>query len=164
MLNHPMVGTLIQEKDRPALMYLQDVTCKLHDQSFGFDILFSFEKNDYFSNAVLKKSYTMSRQNIIEKCEGTTIEWNEGKNITEKKVKKKNKKSKKTETKTVEQESFFNFFKTVEMPDAKDLENIKEEEERELGSKMDEDFELGNEFKDQLIPLALEYYMEVIDE
>jgi hypothetical protein len=27
---------------------------------------------------------------------------------------------------------------------------------------MDEDFELANEFKDQLIPLALEYYLEVI--
>lgn len=50
------------------------------------------------------------------------------------------------------------------MPDTKDLENIKEEEERELGNKMDEDFEIGNEFKDQLIPLALEYYMEVIDD
>jgi hypothetical protein len=34
------------------------------------------------------------------------------------------------------------------MPETKDLENIKEEEERELGNKMDEDFELGNEFKD----------------
>lgn len=29
---------------------------------------------------------------------------------------------------------------------------------------MDEDFDLGNEFKDQLIPLALEYYMEVIED
>jgi hypothetical protein len=27
---------------------------------------------------------------------------------------------------------------------------------------MDEDFELANEFKDQLIPLALEYYLDVI--
>ncbi len=29
---------------------------------------------------------------------------------------------------------------------------------------MDEDFDLGNEFKDQLIPLALEYYLEVIED
>ena len=29
---------------------------------------------------------------------------------------------------------------------------------------MDADFDIGNEFKDQLIPLALEYYMEVIQE
>jgi nucleosome assembly protein 1-like 1 len=50
------------------------------------------------------------------------------------------------------------------MPDTKEIENIKEEEEKELGDKLDEDFEIGNEFKDQLIPLALEYYMEVIDD
>jgi hypothetical protein len=29
---------------------------------------------------------------------------------------------------------------------------------------MDEDFDMGNEFKDQLIPLALEYYLEVIED
>ena len=28
---------------------------------------------------------------------------------------------------------------------------------------MNDDYELGNEFKDQLIPLALEYYLEVIE-
>jgi len=39
-----------------------------------------------------------------------------------------------------------------------------EEEEKDIGEKMDIDYDLGNEFKDQLIPLALEYYMEVIAE
>lgn len=78
------------------------MTCKLHDTGYGFDLLFEFEKNDYFNNSILKKSYVMSRQNVIERCEGTTIEWKEGKNITEKKVKKKNKKGKKTEAKIVE--------------------------------------------------------------
>jgi len=28
-------------------------------------------------------------QNMIEKCEGTEIEWKEGKNVTQKKIKKK---------------------------------------------------------------------------
>ena len=68
-------------------------------------------------------------------------------------------------TKTVEQESFFNFFKSIQMPDEKELEDNAEdlEEEKNIGEKMDEDLEMANEFKDQLIPLALEYYMEVID-
>ena len=39
-----------------------------------------------------------------------------------------------------------------------------EEGEKDVGEKMDMDFDLGNEFKDQLVPLALEYYMQVIDE
>ena len=37
-----------------------------------------------------------------------------------------------------------------------------DEEGKDLGEKMDEDFETGNDIKDQLIPLALEYYLEVI--
>jgi nucleosome assembly protein 1-like 1 len=93
---------------------------------------------------------------------GTEITWKDGKDATKKKVKKKNKK-KQTITKTVEYESFFNFFKTVTMPDENDIEMLAEEEEKDLGDKMDEDFDLGNEFKDQLVPLALEYYLVVIE-
>ncbi len=117
-------------------------------------------------------------QNMIEKCEGTEIEWKDGKNVTQKKIKKKQKPKKgqpgKTITKTVEVESFFNFFKTREMPDEDELAGTKppkEKEEDEDGEPekdaaelMDEDFELANEFKDQLIPLALEYYLEVIQD
>lgn len=56
------------------------------------------------------------------------------------------------------------------MPDEKELTSGKdedkdpEEEEKDIGELMDADFDIGNEFKDQLIPLALEYYMEVIQE
>lgn len=108
----------------------------------------------------------MSKQNVIEKCDGSEILWKEGRDVTMKKIKKKskNKKANKTTTKLVEQESFFNFFKTLSMPDEKDLEGAGEEEEKDLGEKMDQDFDLGNDFKDQLIPLGLEYYMEVIDD
>ena len=98
--------------------------------------------------------------------------------MTQKKIKKKNKKKGKTTTvtKTVDCESFFNFFKTHQMPDEKDLESGKkpvskdddekdpEEEEKDVGELMDADFDIGNEFKDQLIPLALEYYLEVVQE
>jgi nucleosome assembly protein 1-like 1 len=141
----------------------------LHESGYGFDLSFQFEKNDYFTNEVLKKTFVMSKQNVIEKCDGTEIGWKEGRDVTKKKIKKKSKNKKagaanKTVTKTVEQESFFNFFKTLNMPDEKELEGVGEEEEKDLGEKMDADFDLGNDFKDQLIPLALEYYMEVIDE
>jgi nucleosome assembly protein 1-like 1 len=143
------------------------VSCILHDKEpagYGFDLIFKFEKNDYFTNEEpLKKSFVMAKQNIIEVCKGTEISWKEGRDPTKKKIKKKNKKTKKTETKTVDADSFFNFFKSAEVPDSKDLANINEEEEKVLGDKMDDDFELGNEFKDQLIPLALEYYLEVIE-
>jgi nucleosome assembly protein 1-like 1 len=174
MLNHSSVGRLIQEKDRQILIHLIDVQCNLHTEGFGFDLLFTFEKNDYFTNEVLKKSFVMTRQNVIEKCDGTEIAWKDGKDVTKKKIKKKSKNKKagsKTVTKTVEQESFFNFFKTITMPAEEELEKANktpgaegDEEEKDVGELMDIDFELGNEFKDQLIPLALEYYLEVIEE
>jgi nucleosome assembly protein 1-like 1 len=178
MLNHGAINRLIQEKDRPILMHLQDVQCNLHDPGYGFDLIFTFEKNDYFKNETLKKSFVLAKQNVIEKCEGTEIEWKDGKDVTKKKIKKKQKAKKgqpgKTITKTVEQESFFNFFKTITMPDEETLEGKKppqedkdedeENPEKDVGEQMDEDFDLGNEFKDQLIPLALEYYLEVIEE
>ncbi len=157
-------------------MHLQDIQCNLHTEGYGFELIFLFEKNDYFKNASLRKSFVMTRQNIIEKCEGTEIEWKEGKDVTKKKIKKKQKAKKgqpgKTITKTVEQESFFNFFKTIEMPDETELaegkkpekEDDEEEEKKDAGELMDEDYDMGQEFKDQLIPLALEYYLEVIQE
>jgi nucleosome assembly protein 1-like 1 len=176
MLNHGGISRLIQEKDRPILMHLQDVQCNLHTEGYGFELIFVFEKNDYFKNASLRKSFLMTRQNIIEKCEGTEIEWKEGKDVTKKKIKKKQKAKKgqpgKTITKTVEQESFFNFFKTIEMPDEEELAGDKKpeaddeegEEKKDAGELMDEDYDMGQEFKDQLTPLALEYYLEVIQE
>ena len=178
MLNHGGIARLIQEKDRPILMHLQDISCELHTTGYGFDLIFTFEKNDYFKNAQLKKSFVMTRQNIIEKCEGTEIDWKDGKDVTKKKIKKKQKAKKgqpgKTITKTVEQESFFNFFKTITMPDEEELAGgkkpVKDEDEdgenaeKDPAELMDEDYDLGTEFKDQLIPLALEYYLEVIEE
>jgi nucleosome assembly protein 1-like 1 len=155
MLNHPATGRMIQEKDRPILMHLQDVACVLHPEGYGFDLIFTFEKNDYFSNESLKKTFVMTKQNVIEKCEGTEIAWKDGKDVTKKKIKKKSKNKKagnKTVTKTVEQESFFNFFKTIVMPDEKELEGkekaAEDEEEKDVGELMDIDFDLGNEFKD----------------
>ena len=169
MLNQPLIGRLVQEKDRPILLHLQDISCTLHTNGYGFDLTFTFEKNDYFTNSTLSKTFVMTKQNVIEKCEGTVISWNDGKNVTVKNIKKKSKKKgqNKTVTKTVELDSFFNFFKTIVMPDEKELEKQDaekdgEEEEKDVGELMDADFDIGNEFKDQLIPLALEYYLEVI--
>jgi nucleosome assembly protein 1-like 1 len=182
MVNHGGIARLIQEKDRPILMHLQDVQCNLHTEGYGFELVFFFEKNDYFKNESLRKNFVMTRQNIIEKCDGTEIEWKDAsKDVTKKKIKKKQKAKKgqpgKTITKTVEQESFFNFFKTITMPDEKELAEGKPEKpekdddeegegagEKDAGELMDDDYDLGNEFKDQLIPLALEYYLEVIEE
>ena len=36
------------------------------------------------------------------------------------------------------------------------------DEDQDIGEKMDVDFDLGQVFKDDVIPLALEYYLGVI--
>lgn len=57
---------------------------------------FEFSENEYLNTLLLIKSYTITREYLLEKIESTNIEWKEGKNIAEKKVSKKMKnKSKK---------------------------------------------------------------------
>jgi len=61
----------------------------------------------------------MSRTNVIEKSEGTKINWKEHMNPTIKKVKKKRKGKKVTVD--VHCESFFTFFDEVKMPNENQL-------------------------------------------
>jgi len=169
MLSQKMLATTIMEKDRAILSYLIDIRLELHEHDNGFTLLFDFEPNSYFSNPTLTKKYHMSSHNIIEKCEGCEIKWTAGSDPTKMKKKKKQKKGgKKTNvTVTVKCDSFFNFFETV---DANDEEKPKEEKDSDdehehgFGEKMDADLELGNCFKDEIIPLALEYYLGVIEQ
>lgn len=67
---------------------------------------------------------------------------------------------------TVKCESFFNFFETVET-EQKPKKSVQDDDEEgegdEEAEQMDEDFDLGTTFRDDLIPLALEYYLGVIE-
>lgn len=113
----------------------------------------------------------MSNNNVIDKCEGCEISWTAGSDPTKMKKKKKQKKGgKKTNvTVTVRCESFFNFFETIDANDEEEAEKEKNDEDEEgedndIGSRMDADYDLGSAFKDDLIPLALEYYLGVIEQ
>ena len=106
----------------------------------------------------------MCQQNVIEGCKGTPITWAAGADVT--KTKKKKGKGNKKKTVTVKQDSFFNFFETVEV-DKMSTKEAEDEDGDDKGSdaeQMDEDFELGNSIKDDLVPLALEYYLGVIEQ
>lgn len=176
MLANGSIGSTITEKDRPILGYLENIKLDLHEEGFGFDLTFVFESNSYFKNTELKKSFFLARENVIEKCIGTDIDWNDGCDPTHQKKKKKVKsgKNKKTVTTNVKCESFFNFFETHESEsekkeekdkaDKKDNSDSEGDQEDDIGEKMDKDFDLGTIFKEDLIPLALEYYLGVIDE
>lgn len=171
MVGNKSISGAITEKDRPILAYLEDIKLELHEKGQGYTLTFIFEKNGYFDGTVLTKKFVMSKANVIEKSVGTEIKWTAGSNPTKEKKKKKIKAGgkKKTVTKEVKCDSFFNFFETVELKEKvkvgkDDKGSDDEESEDDIGEKMDEDFEFGNEFKDDLIPLALEYYLGVIEQ
>ena len=87
---------------------------------------FVFEPNEYFTNKVLSKTYYLKVEVQddspadfdgieFEKCEGTIIDWNEGKNpmitVIKKKQKHKTRGIVRTMSKTMARSSFFSFFK-----------------------------------------------------
>ena len=76
LLNHP-IGDSVEEKDRPILGYLQNIELDLHSEegSDGYDLIFHFASNSYFSQTELKVSVIKSAAGNIEKIEGTKIDW-----------------------------------------------------------------------------------------
>ncbi len=169
-----MLAVTVQEKDRAILNYLIDIRLELHDPSVGsgFTLFFDFEPNSYFSNTTLTKKYLMSSHNVIDICEGCEIKWTAGSDPTKMKKKKKQKKGgKKTNvTVTVKCDSFFNLFETINSEDeeAEDKNDDHDDDDHThphgVGERIEADYELGNVFKDDLIPLALEYYLGVIEQ
>ena len=136
----------------------------MHEDGHGYKLTFKFEKNSYFKELELSKSFKMSQPNVIEACIGSEITWMPGQDVTHEKKKKGKGKNKKTVV--VKIDSFFNFFESIDIskPDEQDEDKNEDEEGDEKAEQMDMDFELGNTIKDDLIPLALEYYLGVIEQ
>jgi len=166
MINHP-VGETIQEKDRPILGYLSNIELDLHSEGEGFDLIFHFLPNNYFSGTMIKKSLHMKDKGILDKTTCSKIEWKDGCNPTMKKQKKK-KKGKKV-TVEVKCDSFFNFFNDI-VPTEEDMQmkppmddEDDEGQDESIQEKLADDLDLADQFKDDLVPLALEYYLGVIE-
>uniref|UniRef100_A0A8C5QXI3 Nucleosome assembly protein 1 like 4 n=1 Tax=Leptobrachium leishanense TaxID=445787 RepID=A0A8C5QXI3_9ANUR len=167
--NVDMINISLQEYDEPILKHLQDVKVKFSDpgQPMSFTLEFHFEPNDFFTNTLLTKLYKMKSEpdssdpfsfegpEIID-CEGCTIDWKKGKNVTVKTIKKKQKHkgrgTVRTITKQVLNESFFNFFSPVKVTG--DGEEMDEEMENSLAA----DYEVGHFFRERLIPRAVLYF------
>jgi nucleosome assembly protein 1-like 1 len=171
--NVDMLSEMVQENDEPILKHLQDV--KLHlKQNTGFTLEFVFEPNEYFTNTSLTKDYTyrfeVDESNPLSyegpeiiKCTGCTIDWQKGKNVTVKLIKKvqkhKGRGTKRTVTKTVQADSFFNFFNPPQIP--ADGEEPDEETESLLAA----DFEIGHFIREHIIPRAVLYFTgEALDD
>lgn len=185
--------SLIEPHDEPPLTKLKDLTLEYEAKDpecpdlIGFTLNFWFEPNDYFEETCLKKVYklriepdkdealTYEGPEIVH-ASGTEITWKKDKNVTKKVIKKKQKNKKtghtRTTTSEVQQDSFFNYFTSIELR----VENMKKHLE-EAGADSDDeddfdqqaamleaDYEIGHFIRERLIPRAVLYYTGELDD
>jgi len=181
MKNIELLEDMIQEHDEEILKHLLDVKLIFtgkkdaeDETDMGFVLEFIFSPNDFFTNTALTKTYKMKSEPDendpfafegpdIVSCTGCKIDWNKGKNITQKQVKKKQKHKGRGQTrivtKTVQNDSFFNFFDPPEVPENE------EEMDSDTEAVLSADFEIGHFFRERLIPKAVLFYTgEAIEE
>eukprot|EP01027_Heterolobosea_sp_BB2_P020516 GEZU01029271.1.p1 GENE.GEZU01029271.1~~GEZU01029271.1.p1 ORF type:complete len:440 (+),score=207.97 GEZU01029271.1:175-1320(+) len=166
--NHELLDDAIQERDEDALKYLKDITSETFsgEQGQGFLLKFHFAPNPYFNNEVLTKTYYLIEEDdlMLDRAEGTPIEWKDGKNLTVQTVKKKQRhkggRNVRTVTKTEPCDSFFNFFAPPKLDENEDAED--EEMEANIEDLMEADFEMGQAIKTQIIPNAVDYYIGAV--
>ncbi|CAG9854139.1 unnamed protein product [Phyllotreta striolata] len=164
-----LLSEMVQPHDVPILKHLVDIKTIIKENPMNFILEFHFSPNEYFTNSVLTKEYQMKcvpeeddpfsfEGPEIYKCSGCVINWNKGKNVTVKTVKKKQKhKSRgvvRTVTKTVQNDSFFNFFSPPTIP-----EDTKEEDvDEDLRNLLTTDFEIGHYIRERIVPRAVLFF------
>jgi nucleosome assembly protein 1-like 1 len=172
--NHPTVSTLLGEQDGPALQALTDIKLEYSEDYSSFKLLFHFAPNDYFTNEILTKSYTVSPDLLEETApaltsvEGTEIQWKEKKNLCEVETKKKQKSKKGGQTRFVTQkvpkESFFHYFGDPHMGDDDEEEDDDEAgaeagaQKHEFQLSVDEDYEIGHAIRSEIFPSAILWF------
>jgi hypothetical protein len=151
--NNSVASNHITARDEKLLNHISDIRYIRDPGSDSFVLEFEFIPNDYIENKVLSKRYLLSNESMMERAEGTSIIW-KGENFTQKLRKHK------TDDEYVDCPSFFNFFKSVTMPGALELEEMDEQLESELCNSMEQDFDLACELRDEIIPNAVGYYLK----
>lgn len=171
--NLTAVSDTITERDSEVLQYLKDIRMEYLDTP-GFELIFEFDQNPYFSNQVLTKTYHYqaelgySGDFVYDHADGCEINWKSKEHnvtITIERRKQRNKTTKQTRTieKLTPAESFFNFFDPPKPPKAEsDLEDeegeANDEENFDLEARLELDYQLGEEIKDRLIPRAIDWF------
>ncbi|ODN92780.1 nucleosome assembly protein 1-like 1 [Cryptococcus wingfieldii CBS 7118] len=168
--NHVPTAESISDEDEEALKHLVDVRLSYLENQPGFKLHFVFTANEFFSDSELTKTYYYQEQVgyggdfVYDKAVGTEIQWKEEKDLTKKiEIKKqRNKSTGRTRTvrKVVPTDSFFNFFKPPQPPAPEDLEadDVDEAELQDLDARLEMDYQIGEDFKEKIIPRAVDFF------
>jgi nucleosome assembly protein 1-like 1 len=177
--NHIGLSDLITDRDADALKALLDVRLAYLDAADtepelrgkpGFKIIFLFGPNDYFENQVLEKTYLYQEEVgysgdfVYDRAIGTEIKWKEDKDLTKEFEIKKQRNKTTNRTRLVRKakptESFFNFFSPPQPPSDEAIESgdIDEDELEEIEAKLEVDYQIGEDFKEKIIPHAIDYF------
>lgn len=145
----------------------------------GFELIFEFGDNEFFSNQILTKTYHYqaelgySGDFVYDHADGCEINWKSKENNVTINIERRKQRNKTTkQTRTIEKltpcESFFNFFDPPKPPKINKEESEEDEEESEeeeiedededLEARLELDYQLGEEIKDRLIPRAIDWF------
>lgn len=171
MKNNKILGSQITKNDEKLLRYLVNIEHIAVENSNDFILKFYFVPNEYIQNTVITKRYLMHDSSAseedhgnIKKVECTPLKWRNGMNLLDKPKPAKGKKGKKKKKQEENEVSFFQFFTAKEQlkgnPDEDDLDA---DDELKL-DQLEEDYDDALEIRDEVIPLALEYYLNIVEE
>jgi len=158
----------IFDPDHPILKHIIQIDHITEEGSENFVLKFHFSPNEYFENNALTARFIMLSENEVDKIEGTDIKWKEGKDVTKKTITKKQKNKKtgkpRTITKTVDADSFFNLFKSIEGKGAGGNGGDEEDEDDVTLEKLDVHFDMARTIIEDILEYHLEFYLGVRDD
>ncbi|KAJ2450318.1 histone chaperone [Coemansia sp. RSA 2336] len=161
--SHPQLAELITERDEEAIKYLRDIRLEYLNDKPGFKLEFEFAENPFFTNTVLSKTYVYEQSDVAGDLEfgsatGTEIDWKPDHDLSVKVETKKQRHKTTNRTRvvkrTVPAETFFSFFATIKEPDMNDDSEVADE----TRDRIELDYELAEEFKEKIIPCAIDWF------
>jgi len=140
-----VIAEYIKSADEPILKHLTKIESEVFEDKDDYKLKFHFSENEHFTNDVLTVHVVIDGddEELGEATEiiSDKINWNEGKNITEKTITKKQKNKRtgqaRTVTKTQKQDSFFRMFESRKRED--------DEDENEDADEAQDEFSLWEE-------------------
>nr|GAT59130.1 NAP-domain-containing protein [Mycena chlorophos] len=177
--NHPGLAELITDRDAEALAFLKNITLAYLPKTGepgdfagkpGFTITFHWDENPFFTNSMLTKTYIYQEEVgysgdfVYDRAVGSQIAWKDDKDLTReweiKKQRNKNTNRTRLVRKSHPTASFFNFFTPPVMPNDEDIESgdVDPEDLEEIEDRLEMDYQIGEDFKEKIIPRAVDYF------